>query len=67
MVDSADRPREALSMFQPGEGWNGPPMAVLLNKADLLTPEQLDDLADWYKEHCRAEQVGGRAAKRQSH
>lgn len=28
-------------MFQPGEGWTGPPMAVLLNKADLLTPEQV--------------------------
>ncbi|PNG58276.1 hypothetical protein TSOC_015502, partial [Tetrabaena socialis] len=37
VVDAADRPREALAMFQPGEDWNGPPMAVLINKADLLS------------------------------
>eukprot|EP00198_Chlamydomonas_reinhardtii_P011161 XP_001700498.1 ERA-like protein, small ras-type GTPase [Chlamydomonas reinhardtii] len=41
VVDSADKPKEALAMFQPGEGWNGPPMAVLLNKADLLSEEQV--------------------------
>jgi G3E family GTPase len=32
-------------------------MAVLLNKADLLGEEQLAELAQWYKENCRAEQV----------
>ncbi|KAG2423360.1 hypothetical protein HXX76_015408 [Chlamydomonas incerta] len=57
VVDSADKPKEALAMFQPGEGWTGPPMAVLLNKADLLSEEQVDELRDWYKEHCRAEEV----------
>jgi GTP-binding protein Era len=44
-------------MFQPGPDWNGPPMAVLINKADLVPPEELAALADWYREHCRAEAV----------
>ena len=44
-------------MFQPGPDWNGPPMAVLLNKADLVPPSRLEELAAWYSEHCRAERV----------
>ena len=54
---AGDSPQEALAMFQPGPDWSGPPMAVLLNKADLLGEEQLAELAQWYKENCRAEQV----------
>lgn len=57
VVDAVDRPQEALAMFQPGPDWDGPPMAVLLNKADLLEPEQVAQLEAWYKENCRAEQV----------
>ncbi|GIL77985.1 hypothetical protein Vretimale_7380 [Volvox reticuliferus] len=64
VVDSADKPKEALAMFQPGENWSGPPMAVLLNKADLLTEEQLKELKDWYIENCRAEQVFVGSAER---
>ncbi len=41
VVDSADSPEDALAMFQPGDNWTGPPMAVLLNKSDLMSPEQV--------------------------
>lgn len=44
-------------MFQPGPDWNGPPMAVLLNKADRLQSEQVAELEAWYKANCRTEQV----------
>lgn len=57
VVDSADSPQDALAMFQPGADWNGPPMAVLLNKADQLEEQQLQELTEWYKQNCRAEQV----------
>jgi hypothetical protein len=53
VVDAADNPRDALAMFQPGSNWSGPPMAVLLNKTDVLSPEAVTELADWYKEACR--------------
>ncbi|GIL66176.1 hypothetical protein Vafri_19783 [Volvox africanus] len=64
VVDSADKPKEALAMFQPGENWSGPPMAVLLNKVDLLTEEQVQELKDWYTQNCRAEQVFVGSAER---
>jgi hypothetical protein len=32
-------------------------MAVLLNKADQLEEQQLQELTAWYKQNCRAEQV----------
>jgi hypothetical protein len=32
-------------------------MAVLLNKADLLSEEQIGELVAWYTANCRAEQV----------
>jgi hypothetical protein len=35
-------------------------MAVLLNKADLLSEEQVQELKEWYTTHCRAEQVRAR-------
>jgi hypothetical protein len=44
-------------MFQPGPDWSGPPMAVLLNKTDLLTEEQIQELQEWYMNNCRAEKV----------
>jgi GTP-binding protein Era len=37
--------------------WTGPPMAVLLNKADLIGEEEIEELKAWYKENCRADQV----------
>ncbi len=37
--------------------WTGPPMAVLLNKSDLVTEQAQQELVDWYKTNCRAEQV----------
>lgn len=57
VVDCADNPRDALGMFQPGDNWTGPPMAVLLNKADLLSPEQVEELSAWYRDNCKAEAV----------
>lgn len=44
-------------MFQPGPDWSGPPMAVLLNKCDLLSEEQIEELKQWYLTNCRAEKV----------
>ncbi|GLC40143.1 hypothetical protein PLESTB_000881700 [Pleodorina starrii] len=64
VVDSADKPMEALAMFQPGDNWTGPPMAVLLNKADLLSEEQIAELKTWYLENCKAEQVFVGSAER---
>ncbi len=40
-------------MFQPGPDWNGPPMAVLLNKSDLVSAEKLEEVAEWYRTNCR--------------
>jgi len=57
VVDSKDQPKEALAMFQPGDNWTGPPMAVLLNKADLMSQEELSEVETWYKEACKAEAV----------
>jgi hypothetical protein len=50
---AADDPHDALAMFQPGPDWNGPPMAVMLNKADLLGQEELEGVVKWYKANCR--------------
>jgi GTP-binding protein Era len=63
---AADAPQDALAMFQPGPDWNGPPMAVLLNKADQLEEQQLQELTAWYKQNCRAEQVGQTLVKLRS-
>ncbi|GFH17703.1 era-type G domain-containing protein, partial [Haematococcus lacustris] len=52
VVDAADKPYDALAMFQPGSDWSGPPMAVLLNKADVMEPPDLEEVAKWYKENC---------------
>ncbi|KAF6263061.1 prokaryotic type K homology domain-containing protein [Scenedesmus sp. NREL 46B-D3] len=57
IMQATDAPQDALAMFQPGPDWNGPPMAVLLNKADQLDELQLRELTNWYKQNCRAEQV----------
>lgn len=57
IVDASHRPEEALAMIQPGDDWSGPPMAVLLNKCDLLEPEQLEKLSAWYRQYCKADVV----------
>jgi GTP-binding protein Era len=57
IVDAADRPREALAMLQPGPDWAGPPMAVVLNKADLLAPDELEELVEWFASSCNAAAV----------
>ena len=57
VVDASFKAKEALKLIQPGPTWDGPPMAVLLNKVDLVTPRELDELVAWYKEYCRAEEV----------
>ena len=36
---------------------NGPPMAVVLNKTDLLDEDELAELVEWFGENCRAEVV----------
>ena len=57
IVDASRRPETALEMFQPGPDWKGPPMAVILNKCDLLPTEEVERLEKWFKEECRAETV----------
>ena len=53
IVDATDRPNEALDMLQPGEDWRGPPMAILLNKVDLLDHEEESELIDWYESNAK--------------
>ncbi|KAI7844987.1 hypothetical protein COHA_001353 [Chlorella ohadii] len=57
IVDASYKPEEALAMIQPGDDWSGPPMAVLLNKTDLLPEEQLEELKEWYQANCKADAV----------
>ncbi|KAL4527634.1 hypothetical protein Ndes2526B_g08261 [Nannochloris sp. 'desiccata'] len=57
IVDASRRPEGALEMLQPGPDWKGPPMAVILNKCDLLPTEEVERLEKWFKEECRAETV----------
>lgn len=42
--------------FSTGPLPSSPPLQ-LLNKTDLLEAEELESLAAWYKEHCRAQAV----------
>lgn len=55
IIDASLHPEEDLGMVQPGEDWEGPPMLVVLNKVDLLSPERLSELEAWFGEHSRAE------------
>ena len=36
IVDIQNKPKEALKIFNPGKDWDGPPVAVVLNKIDLV-------------------------------
>lgn len=53
IVDATDRPQEALEMLQPGEDWRGPPMAILLNKVDLMDEDEEADLIEWYERSAK--------------
>ncbi|GMH39792.1 hypothetical protein BSKO_07690 [Bryopsis sp. KO-2023] len=57
MVDSTDDPKADIEMIQPPKNWKGPPMAVLLNKADLITHEEQEELKEWYERNCRVDKV----------
>lgn len=57
IVDVTDRPEQALEMIQPGENWEGPPMAVLLNKIDAIDEEKYRSVFQWYEENCKADIV----------
>ena len=57
IVDASRRPETALEMLQPGPEWTGPPMAVILNKCDLLPEGEVKRLEEWFKKECRAEVV----------
>lgn len=57
IVDVGDRPEQALEMIQPGDNWDGPPMAVLLNKIDTIDEETYQSIVQWYKDNCKAEIV----------
>ncbi|GAB4814342.1 hypothetical protein N2152v2_001388 [Parachlorella kessleri] len=57
VVDAAARPQADLAMLQPGTEWSGPPMTVLLNKMDLLSPEQRGALEAWFAANCTAERT----------
>lgn len=47
LVDAADDPKADVEMLQPPKNWNGPPMAVILNKMDLLSRQDRNELRDW--------------------
>ena len=53
IVDATDRPQEALDMLQPGEDWRGPPMAILLNKVDLMDEDEEATLIEWYESNAK--------------
>ncbi|EFN58030.1 hypothetical protein CHLNCDRAFT_20741 [Chlorella variabilis] len=57
IVDASHEPQQALAMIQPGDDWKGPPMAVLLNKTDLVPAEELEALEAWYRQYCKADAV----------
>lgn len=57
IVDASHRPETSLEMLQPGPEWTGPPMAVILNKCDMLPPGEVERLEEWFKQECRAEIV----------
>ncbi len=57
IIDAGDRPEQALEMIQPGDNWNGPPMAVLLNKIDTIDQEEYQSIVQWYTENCKADVV----------
>lgn len=57
IVDVTDRPEQALEMIQPGTDWSGPPMAVLLNKLDLMNNDDFEAVYTWYKDNCKADVV----------
>jgi GTP-binding protein Era len=57
IIDVGDRPEQALEMIQPGDSWNGPPMAVLLNKIDTIDQEKYESIVQWYTENCKADVV----------
>ena len=57
IVDVTDRPEEALDMLQPGEDWRGPPMAILLNKVDMLDDEDESALIAWYESNAKSATV----------
>lgn len=47
LVDSTDDPKADIEMIQPPKDWSGPPMAVVLNKVDLVSPGERQELCDW--------------------
>lgn len=47
LVDTTDDPKADIEMIQPPKDWSGPPMAVVLNKADLIPPMKRKKLYDW--------------------
>ncbi|KAI3428232.1 hypothetical protein D9Q98_006612 [Chlorella vulgaris] len=57
IIDASHKPEEALAMVQPGPQWKGPPMAILLNKTDLLSAEELAVLEAWFKQYSSADVV----------
>lgn len=57
IVDASNKPEKALEMIQPGDNWKGPPMAVILNKIDLLDEADLQNLVEWYETNCKAQVI----------
>lgn len=52
IIDASRRPEGALNMLRPGADWKGPPMAVILNKIDLMEPEKVEALAAQVRADC---------------
>jgi len=54
VVDATSNLKQVLQMPGMAPGWRGPPAALVLNKADLLRPEQLQEAGNWLRERTAA-------------
>lgn len=51
IVDATKNPVNELAMIKPGKEWSGPPLAILLNKIDVLDGQKVEELVQWYRDN----------------
>lgn len=57
IIDATEDPAEALAMVNVGPDWQGPPLALVLNKVDLLRGNELQRLTEWLLKNSGARAV----------
>ena len=69
IIDASDRPEDALAMLAPGDTWTGPPLCMVINKADIVPAEEIARIVDTVKNKSGAMTVLPISAKvpNQSH